>query len=129
MRGLYLFALAATLACASGGAGGAGSGPAVDRNVITETELRSLPSSSLYDFIEKSRPNFLRSRGASSINAPESTAYAKVYVDGNAYGEIGSLRSIVTAQVQQVRYYDAISAQQKYGMTSSNGVIEVTTKR
>ena len=125
MKNLYLFALAAIVACASGGA--PTSAARTDRNVITETELATMPTSNLYEAIERLRPNFLRSRGQMSINLP-SGEYALVYLDGRPYGDLGSLRQIVTTQVETVHYYDAPSAQQKFGMISGSGVIDVTTK-
>ena len=125
MKNLYLFALAAVVACASGGA--SSSAPRTDRNVIAETELATVPTGNLYEAIERLRPNFLRSRGQSSINSPGGE-YAAVYMDGRPYGDLASLRQIVTAQVETVHYYDAPSAQQKFGMISGTGVIEVISK-
>jgi hypothetical protein len=129
MRRFQLFALAAVVACASSGSSNTTEAkPAQDRNVITETELMSVPSSSLYDAVEKLRPNFLRSRGASSFSN-QTAEFASVYVDEHPYGEIGSLRTLVTGQIGMVRYYDAMAAQQKFGLTSGNGVISVYIKR
>ena len=88
----------------------------------------SVPSSSLYDAIEKLRPNFLQSHGATSFSN-QTTEYASVYVDEHPYGEIGQLRSLVTGQIGMVRYYNAMAAQQKFGLTSGNGVISVYIKR
>lgn len=127
MKALYIVGLAALIGCGSGGRTEAVA-PA-DRNVITESELTSVPSSSLYDLIEKVRPNFVRSHGQTSLNAPNSSNFAAVFVDGQPYGDIGQLRSLVAAQVQEVRYYDAISAQSKFGLISGSGVIDVTIKR
>jgi len=126
MKICYVFALTSLIACASTGGGSAA--PRIDRNIITETEIQSVPSSSLYDLIEKLRPNFLRSRGATSINAAGASEYAAVYVDGRSYGDLGSLRSLVSSQVQEVHYYDANSAAQRFGMINGSGVIEVTTR-
>jgi len=128
MRRFQLFALAAVVACASSGTKTEAVAPGQDRNTITETELMSTSSSSLYDAIEKLRPNFLRSHGASSFTN-QTNEYPVVYVDEHLYGEMASLRSIVTAQVGSVRYYDQITAQQKFGLTSGNGVISVYIKR
>jgi len=124
MKGLYLFALAAALGCASGGTAATGT----DRNVISETELQSVPASNLYELIEKVRPNFLRSRGQASINLPGGE-YAVVYVDGRSYGDLASLRSLIPNQVSQVRYYDATTAASRFGMISATGVIDVTSRR
>jgi hypothetical protein len=127
MKALYIAGLVALIGCASGGQTEVLK-PA-DRNVITESELTSVPSSSLYELVEKLRPHFVRSHGQTSLNAPNSSNFAAVYVDGQPYGDIGQLRSLVSAQVQEVRYYDAISAQQKFGLISGSGVIDVTIKR
>jgi hypothetical protein len=128
MRNLYPFALMAIVACTTGGPGSSQGMPAQDRNYITDTELTSLPSSSLYDAIEKLRPHFLRSRGASSLGGENGSDFATVYLDGRPYGDINSLRSLVPAQIGGVRYYDAISAQQKFGITRGSGVIDVAVK-
>lgn len=127
MKVLYILGLAAAVGCASGGT--TGGAPAADRNVITESEIVSVPSSSLYDLVEKLRPHFVRSHGTTSLNAPPSASFAAVFVDGHPYGDISQLRSLVAAQVQEVQYYDAITAQQRFGLTGGNGVIDVTIKR
>jgi len=127
MKLLYIVGLAAVVGCAS--TGQTGGLPAADRNVITDAEMTSVPSASLYDLIEKLRPHFVRSHGQTSLNATPSASFAAVFVDGHPYGDITQLRSLVAAQVQEVRYYDAITAQQKFGLTGGNGVIDVTIKR
>ena len=99
-----------------------------DRNIITETEIAQLPSSSLYDLIQKVRPEFLRSRGTSSFSNTD-TEYPVVFVDGRLYGDMASLRTLVSAQISQVRYYDAMAAQAKYGVIKASGVIDVTVKQ
>jgi len=99
-----------------------------DRNIITQTEIAQLPSSSLYDLIQKVRPEFLRSRGTSSFSTPN-TEYPVVFVDGRQYGDIASLRTLVSAQISQVRFYDAMSAQAKFGVIKASGVIDVTVKQ
>ncbi len=62
MKLFYIVGLAAVVGCASGGhtGGGGGGAPPADRNVITESEIMSVPSASLYDLIEKLRPHFVR---------------------------------------------------------------------
>ena len=129
MKLLYILGLAAVAGCASAGQTGGGAAPVADRNVITESEILSVPSASLYDLVEKLRPHFVRSHGPTSLNAPPSASFAAVFVDGHPYGDISQLRSLVAAQVQEVHYYDAITAQQRFGLTGGNGVIDVTIKR
>jgi len=133
MKGIYVLALAGAVACASQSGPNAPAGTVVartDRNIISDAEIQSVPSANLYDLISKLRPNFLRSRGPMSLSSG-STAneYASVYVDGRPYGDIASLRSLVSTQVSEVRYYDASSAASKFGTINGNGVIEVTIKQ
>ena len=99
MRDLYLTAVAAVLACASGSGGSASHR---DSNLITEQELSSIPVTNAYDAIERLRPLFLRSRGKTSINTP-GTQYATVYVDGVRYGDLNSLRNILASHVVDIR--------------------------
>src|SRR5947207_15685430 len=90
MKICYVFALTSLIACAS--TGGSSAAPRIDRNIITETEIQSVPSSSLYDLIEKLRPNFLSSRGATSINAAGDSESAAGYLAGRSYGGHHTLR-------------------------------------
>ena len=77
MKLLYCFGLAAVVGCASGGQ--TGGAPPADRNVITESEIMSVPSASLYDLIEKLRPHFVRSHGQTSLNATPSASFAAAF--------------------------------------------------
>jgi hypothetical protein len=127
VRKLHLIALAGVIACASSGTGGSSS-PGADRNLISQSELQLAVGNNLYEVVEKLRPNFLRSRGATSINTA-GDEYPVVYVDGRRYGDIGSLRSLIPSQVSQVRYYDASSAGARFGVINAPGVIEVIIKQ
>ena len=131
MKKPYLFGLAMVLACASGPKSdraaitpGAG-----DRNVITEEEIRAVPSSNLYELVSKIRPNMLRSHGQSTLGGSTASDYALVYVDGRQYGDISSLRSLIASQVSMVRYYDPSAAAGKFMVTAGSGVIDVTTRQ
>ena len=124
MRYLYLTAVAAVLACASGSGG---SGSHRDSSVITEQELSSIPVTNAYDAIERLRPLFLRSRGKTSINTP-GTQYATVYVDGVRYGDLNSLRNILASHVVDIRYYNGPEAGSRFGLQNTAGVIEIRMK-
>jgi hypothetical protein len=126
MRKLYLIALAGSIACASSSTGIARQ--PTDRNVIYQTELESVGSTNLYELIEKVRPNFLRSRGPTSFSST-GDEYPVVFVDGRRYGDLASLKSLITSQVSEVRYYDASSAAAKFGMINAPGVIDVHIKQ
>lgn len=132
LKTFQLFALALVLACASGTGGHVSTSEPnqpFDRNLITEAELASVPSGNLYEAIEKIRPAMLRSRGQASFSGPSVNDYPEVFVDGRKYGDITSLRSIVTSQVGGVRYYGSSDAAAKFGMISGSGVISVAIKQ
>ena len=125
MRSVYVLAAAMTVACASAGAPASG----IERksNVISEQEIAETHASNAYEVINRARPTYLRSRGRSTINAGTSE-FATVYLDGQAYGNIGTLKNIPAQQIHEIRYYSASDAVTKFGMQSGSGVIEVRTK-
>ena len=129
MKGLYLFAMAAVVACASNTNTRASIPMGSDRNVITEEEIRSVPAATVYDLVSKLRPQMLRSRGQSSFSASTESDYPVVYVDGRQYGDIGALKSLVPSQVSMIRYYDATDAAGKFGKINASGVIDVTIRQ
>ena len=125
IRYLCLIAIAASLACAttSGTTGGARS----NANVITEQEIAAAQTSNAYEAIQRLRPNFLHSRGPTTLNASTPT-YPNVYVDGLRFGDITSLYNIPAMQVREIRYYTAGEGANKFGMDNTNGVIEIKMK-
>ena len=129
MRAVYVVIAGLAVACSSNPKTTTETGATPsDRNIITQAEIAQLPSSSLYDLIQKVRPEFLRSRGTSSFS-DTNTEYPVVFVDGRQYGDMASLRTLVSAQISQVRYYDAMAAQAKFGVIKASGVIDVTVKQ
>jgi hypothetical protein len=129
MKGMYLFALATVVACASGTTQRASIPTSSDRNVITEEEIRTIPASNVYDLVQKLRPNMLRPRGQSTLGGTAVSDYAVVFVDGRSYGDIGSLRSLIPSQVSMIRYYESTDAAGKFGTINGSGVIDVTTRQ
>ena len=123
----YFFALAlaalAGCATASGTAGNTRSG-----SIITADEITSTHETYVYDVIARVRPNFLRSRGATSVNATATSTLPTVYMDGQRYGDITSLRGVLASQVREIHYYDSASGSARFGMQNTGGVIDLLTK-
>ena len=124
VRHFYLIVLAAALGCATTGrsSGSMGSG-----NVILEQELAASNVSNAYEAVERLRPNFLRSRGPSSLRT-DVTSLPNVYVGRQKYGDAATLRQIPINTVSMIRFYTASEAALRFGMDNANGVIEVTLK-
>jgi hypothetical protein len=104
--------------------GGTSSGPGTarpDRDLITRDEIRSLPATTAYEVIERVRPEFLRaSRGGTTPN---------VYINGSRSGGIQILSSIRAANIETIRYVDAVAANLRYGRGNESGVIEIQLVR
>jgi len=124
-RPFFVLTRAAALACASSGT--AGTGTRRDPNLITEQEIANSAESNLYDVVSRLRPMFLKTRGRSTINSGGSE-YASVFLDGQYYGELGSLRNIVATQIHEIRYLSGPDAVSRYGMRYGSGAVDVRSK-
>ena len=118
--------LAVTLGgCASSGAGtrprsGAGT-------TLSREQLAGANSDNLYDAITKLRPEWLTSRGPTSVtdatpNSPD------VYMNGSMLGKADYLRQVRLLDVTEVKYWDAGAASARFGMGHPRGVIEITRR-
>lgn len=105
------------------------SSQSADTQVITESEVDNSHASNAFEVIQKIRPNFLHDRGETSLTKSRSTPYPTVYVDGQEFGAIETLRNIPASQVSMIRLYHAWEAATLFGNSSGGGVIAITTRR
>lgn len=123
---LYVLALAGATACASVSAG---NNAPRDYNLITQSEITAQNGVNAFDLITHLRPNFLKTRGRSSINnSSVSTEYASVFLDGQYFGDLTSLRNIATMNIRDIRYLPSNESVTRYGMQYGSGVIEIRTR-
>lgn len=101
----------------------------VDSQLITEDEIEASRAPNAYEVIQKLRANFLTYRGETSFNKSNSQPYPTVYIDGQEFGPISSLRNIPASQVATIRLYRSWEATTKYGTGNMAGVIAVTTRQ
>jgi hypothetical protein len=123
---LFIAALIALSACAT-----ASSGPAAPRRSsteISEAEVRAANQQNAYDLVLTLRPNWLMKQGTLTMQ-PGANDAVSAYVDGQRLGTVEALRSISSMEVASVRRYDAVTAQQRFGLGNVNGVVEVITRR
>ncbi|HEY3113466.1 MAG TPA: hypothetical protein VGJ62_07275 [Gemmatimonadaceae bacterium] len=123
-KSLYVLTLATAMACA---AAGTGTTHVRDSRLITEQEITAANESNAYDVVAKLRPNFLKTRGRSTINASASE-YASVFLDGQLYGDLSTLHNIAATQIREIRYISGTDAVTRYGMQYGAGVIDVRTR-
>lgn len=100
-----------------------------DTQLITESEVDESHATNAFEVIQKVRANFLHDRGETSLNKSRSTPYPTVYVDGQEFGAIASLRTIPASQISTIRLYRAWEAAALFGTSSGGGVIAITTRR
>ena len=124
VRYLCLIAIAAVLGCATG------SGtpkPSRNPNLLTAKEIESANVSTAYDAVERLRPLFLHSRGEISMSN-QRAQFATVYLNGQRYGDLSSLRSLLASQVLEIRYYSVAEGAARFGLMNAGGVIDVKLK-
>lgn len=115
------------LGCASTGASpGTSRETARSRDVITAEELAGIDAVDAYSAVQRLRPSFFQTRGATSLR--QGDAGPVVYIDNNKAGQIGVLRQITTAEIQEIRYLSASEATQRFGTGHTGGAILVTRK-
>jgi outer membrane cobalamin receptor len=105
-------------------------GPTVsDSQLITEDEIEASRAPTAFEVIQKLRANFLTYRGETSFDRTRSQPYPTVYVDGQAFGPIGTLRNIPASEIATIRLYRSWEATTKFGTGNMGGVIAITTRQ
>ena len=119
--------LLALVLLSSGTACGArqASGARVDRNVITADQIQERGFRTAYEAVEGLRAVWLKER-------PDGLAVQReiqVYLDNSRLGGVQTLRQITTPQIASIRYIDAATAINRWGVDHGLGVIMVTSRR
>ncbi len=128
-RFIYALGAAALLGCAS-----TGTNPSVSRQsstVLTAEEIMQAhaDATTAYDAIARLRPNWLAAKGVTSGYYNANTQYAMVFLDGQQYGDLNTLRNIAAYNVGSAHYYDVTQAGARFGLKGgASGVIEVLSK-
>jgi hypothetical protein len=127
LKALNLLAAIGLAACASAGAT---AHPAKDYNVISQSEITAQNGVNAYDVISHLRPQYLKTRGRTTIQTAPTVAseYAAVFLDSQFYGDLNSLRNIASINIKEIRYLPANESVTRYGMQYGNGVIEIRTR-
>ena len=127
LRALFLITLTTTAVTACAGATQQATSEPSSRNRLTREQLAAANTANLYDAISKVRPEWLSSRGPTSVTNSTPTS-ADVFMNGSMLGKAEYLKEIGVIDVGEVRYWDAASASARFGMGHPRGVIEITRK-
>jgi hypothetical protein len=111
-----------------------------DRNLITREEIlnSAQKDGDLYQAVRSLRPHFLAKPrgqrkmdvergGPSGMQVGSSVAPEPlVFINGNRLGETSTLKTILAADVFEVRYLEPAKAQDEYGADANGGAVLVT---
>lgn len=108
-------------------AGCAGSGMSSGNpDMLTSEQIEEAGTAiNAYVLVQRLRPNWLRTRGRSSVQNPGELI---VYVDGSRRGGASALRQINVVNVESMQFMNANQATLRYGSGHDHGVIEVRLK-
>jgi hypothetical protein len=113
-------------ACASANARPS-SGERTQRDVITEAEIAKMPERNAYELIQTLRPSMLVLRGPTSIKNPGKGI--AVFLDDQKFSDdVAALKNLPAANIHEIRFVNAGSAQARWGPGYPSGVILVTSK-
>lgn len=126
MRSFLVLGAAAVMACASAGPGTT-SVDANNPNVITADQIAASHQTNAYDVVSKLRPNFLKSRGRTTVYA-QGSDYPAVFLDEQSFGDLSVLRNIAASQISSIHFIRGTDAVTLYGMQYGAGVIDIRTK-
>jgi hypothetical protein len=97
-----------------------------DPNVVTAEELADLTELSVFDALQRIRPSWVRSRGATSVMGG-GDGLPVVMVNNVTHDSVDILRQLRSAEVTVMRYVSGVDATTRFGTGYVNGLIEVTT--
>ena len=114
------------LGCASAANKG-GSGGGVSGVTLSTEQLETSNSDNLSEAIVRLRPNWLSSRGPTSVTDSTPTG-VDVFIGNILVGKADYMRQVRPGDVAQVKYWDPGSATARFGSGHPRGVIEITQK-
>ena len=101
------------------------SGVRVDRSLITADQIQERGFRTAYEAVEGLRATWLKERPDGLTVQRE----IQVYLDNSRLGGVQMLRQISTPQIASIRFIDAATAINRWGVDHGLGVIMVISRR
>ncbi len=123
---VLLLLAAATSSCRSAGAPASQLG---DPDVIKREEMEKSTASNVYDLVLNHRPQWLRTRGLSTLAQAAGAEDIVVYMNNARLGSRETMRQVPLGAVQYVQFFTAREATQRWGAGHLHGAILISTQR
>lgn len=101
-----------------------------DRTLITKSELREIPTSNLYEVVQRLHPDWLLKRtsatlGTATGRTPSTDLDVQVFIGTQRAGNLDILKQLPVDGIESLRYYSASEAQGRFGNGNMNGAIQI----
>jgi hypothetical protein len=116
----------AVSSCASTGASPS---PLGDPDVITRGEIEESTAATAYDLVLNERPQWLRTRGLSTLAQAAGQEDIVVYFNNARLGFRDAMRRVSLGAVQYLQFFDAREATYRWGAGHLHGAILISTQR
>lgn len=118
--------------CASSGTAvpgaGVGSERMSDPDFILRDEIVSSNANSAYALVRDRRPQWLQTRGLTTVRQAAGQDGIKVYMDNARLGDLDAMRGVGLASVEYLQFFTAREATQRWGAGHLNGAILISTQ-
>lgn len=128
VSGPWLFVLIAACAASGTRAPGQGSQPMGDPDFILREEIDESNARSAYDLVRNLRPQWLRTRGLTTLRQAAGQDGIKVYMDNARLQDLDAMRNVTLGSVEYLRFFSASEATQRWGGGHLNGAILISTR-
>ena len=97
------------------------------RNVdmVTGAELEETLETTVYDALQRLRPQWLRARGVARTGGNQSVS---VFINRQRMGDVDFLRTLQPDVVREIRFYSGTEATMTFGSDNTGGVINITRR-
>jgi hypothetical protein len=112
--------------CASSGASSSGFG---DPDIITREEIEESTAATAYDLVLNLRPQWLRTRGISTLAQAAGQEDIVVYMNNARLGFRDAMRQVPLGAVQYLQFFTAREATHRWGAGHLHGAILISTQR
>lgn len=96
-------------------------------DVLTREEINQSSATTALELLQQLRPQFLRSRGSTSIQNPRPD-YPVVYMNEVRHGTVESLRTVMVEEIDEVRFISGADATTRWGTGHGAGVIQILAR-